>query len=125
MNMGKLVMPNFITTINKRLRSTEKRNIEIPQISATFGTDMDEVMANWPREATITAWLARTRKDLLLRIQRSGLPLNNRRQEPGNWYQTNCALYTEQAIERSKDLFWQCPYAQEIWDTYKEPWRII
>lgn len=117
-------MPNFTTTNSKRLRSTAQRSIEIPKVPASIGTDMNTVMTNWPREAATMAWLAPTRKDLLIRIQRNGLPLGYRSQEWGEGYQTNCVLCIEQTIETSKHLFWQCAYAKEIWDIYKVPWRI-
>lgn len=68
-------LATFTKTTNKMIRKIVKRKIKILQIRTCIGIDMNAVLASWPAEAAKVGWLAPTRKDLLLRIQRNGLLL--------------------------------------------------
>lgn len=46
-----------------------------PHTPVVVGMDINQVMLNWQEEAKTMEWLVATRKDLILCLQRNGLPL--------------------------------------------------
>lgn len=76
----------------------------------------------WCKERTLLSQLAPTRRDLLFRLQRNGLPLGIKRAVWGTPSQVQCP-HCRGATESARHLFWDCWYAQNIWNLFSPPWK--
>ena len=77
----------------------------------------------WKRERTALKVLAPSRRDLLLRLIRNALPLGAKRIHWDTNVQTACMLCDSNTVETAEHLFWECPYAKEVWNQLPAPWR--
>lgn len=76
----------------------------------------------WQKERVALFQLATTCRDLIFRLQRNGLPLRVKRAACGGSLQRKCPKCLD-TIETVKNLFWDYPYAHNIWKMFCPPWK--
>ena len=105
--------------IRKHLRRTE------PQITQPklLKIGHQHVTIEWSREASAMKQLAPSRRDLMLRLVRNGLPLGSKRVHWTLVTQTKCMLCSADEVEHADHLFWSCEFAREVWGIMAAPWR--
>ena len=81
----------------------------------------NHIQLDWKREQMCYTQLAPTRRDLMFRLVRNGLPLGYKRQSWHGDYQTTCPNCSGNELETSHHLLWSCTYASQIWQMYKAP----
>lgn len=115
---------DFKMAKNRDLRKLVKRTRTIPHISASIGVEMNSVISTaWKAESQTQKWLLPSRKDLLMRLQRNGLPVGSKRKRWGEEYQSTCVLCPDECMETVEHLFWECQYAKGIWVNFEGTWR--
>lgn len=102
-------------------RTTKERHITHSQYG---GNGHEKKIQNWGTEAYTMRWLAPAREDLLMRIQRNGLPLGFKRQAWGEEYHTKRPFCSQYRIKSYEHLFWDCEHATAIWNNFKTPWGV-
>ena len=107
-------------TIRRLLESSEPGPREAPRLLRIGQTALE---MDWRRETLLLSTLAPSRRDLLRRLLRNGLPLGSKRIHWASHAQTNCLLCDENALETAEHLFWRCPFAKETWKNLHQPWR--
>ena len=105
--------------IRKHLRRTEPQTTQPKLIKVGHR----HVTIDWRREASALKQLAPSRRDLMLRLVRNGLPVGSKRVHWPSATQTKCMLCSTDAVEHADHLFWSCEFAREVWGNLAAPWR--
>lgn len=98
-------IPHFRCATNAAIPKTVRKPRKVPTIPPSVGCNMNDVIQRWPAEGNTQYWLATSRRDLLLRTERNGLPLGYKRRHCGEEYQSKCVLCSEQVLETARHLF--------------------
>ena len=80
------------------------------------------VPLKWSDEVWMLAALAPSRRDLLRRMVRNGLPIGSKRRAWGTTEMTMCHNCSAGSLETLSHLFWECTYARSIWNAWAGPW---
>ena len=101
------------------LETTERKQQPTP----TIYVGATKLQINWKEEDVRTRHVAPTRRDILQRLVRNGLPLGIKRIHWNVDTRTTCPNCTNNHIETANHLFHKCAYATYIWAQISDGWR--